>query len=269
MQVKKDSPYPESVWKQIWENFSIPKINFFYWTLFHNKILTGDNLCRRNIAGPHRCVLCKNALETTVHMFIDCEYAQKAWTSFLTGLNLRPPAHCSITDMFTSWKARYPYSIIDKSLRHKVWNADPKYVCWKLWLSWNESVFNQKEITVETIAKQAKNLLIETLRQSNVKESSLRNEEKAWLEGFSPTPRPSAINRPIHKENWQIRDTLDSFQKWWKSQGKCTIFFDGASKGNPGRSGAGGSSTFRMGEKRNSAGDLGLKPTIRQKYSVF
>jgi len=78
MQSKKDSVHPEGVWKQIWESFSIPKINFFFWTLFHNKILTGDNLCRRNIAGPHRCVFCKKALETSVHIFLECEYAQKA-----------------------------------------------------------------------------------------------------------------------------------------------------------------------------------------------
>lgn len=44
MQGKKASQHPETVWKQIWEYFSIPKINFFFWTLFHNKILTGDNL---------------------------------------------------------------------------------------------------------------------------------------------------------------------------------------------------------------------------------
>eukprot|EP00253_Pinus_taeda_P028484 PITA_28484 len=259
MQGKKNSPHPETVWNQIWENFSIPKINFFCWTLFHNKILTGDNLCRRNIAGPHRCALCKNALETSVHMFIDCEYAQKAWTSFLTGLNVRPPAHCMIIDMFSSWKARYPYNIIDKSLWHKVWIATPKYVCWKLWLSRNETVFNQKEINAETVAEQAKNLLIETLRQSNVKDSSLRNEERAWLDGFSPTPIPSAIIRPIHKENWQIRDTLDSFQKWWKSQGKCTIFFDGASKGNPGRLGVGGVIYLQNGRKEDFSWGLGLK----------
>lgn len=140
-----------------------------------------------------------------------------------------------------------------------MWIAAPKYVCWKLWLSRNETVFNQKEITVETVAEQAKKLLMETLRQSNVKDSSLRNEERAWLDGFSPTPSPSAITRPIHKENWQIRDTLDSFQKWWKSQGKCTIFFDGASKGNPGRSGAGGVIYFPNGRKEDFSWGLGLK----------
>ena len=30
------------------------------------------------------------------------------------------------------------------------------------------------------------------------------------------------------------------FQVWWRKQGKATVFFDGASKGNPRISGAGG-----------------------------
>ena len=34
--------------------------------------------------------------------------------------------------------------------------------------------------------------------------------------------------------------TEADFQVWWRKQGKVKIFFDGASKGNPGISGAGG-----------------------------
>ena len=115
-------------------------------------------------------------------------------------------------------------------------------------------------MTADNAAEQAKKLLLETLRHSIVKEdSSLRNEERAWLDGFSFMPRSSAITRPNHKKKWQIRDTMDSFQKWWKSQGKCTIFFDGASKGNPGRSGAGGVIYFPNGKKEDFSWGLGLK----------
>eukprot|EP00253_Pinus_taeda_P023772 PITA_23772 len=259
MQSKKDLVHPEGVWKQIWECFSIPKINFFFWTLFQNKILTGENLCKRNIVGPHRCVFCKKSLETAVHIFLECEYAQKTWISFLAGLNVRPPVNCSIPEMFMSWKARYPHSIVAKSLWSKVWTAAPKYVCWKLWLSRNEIIFNQTEISAEKVAEKAKNLLLETLRQSSVRDNSLRDEECIWLGGFIPTSSPSSISRPLLKENWQIRDNLEGFQKWWKSQGICTIFFDGASKGNPGRSGAGVIIYLPNGSKESFSWGLRIK----------
>jgi ribonuclease HI len=259
MQSKKDTVHPEGVWKQIWECFSIPKVNFFFWTLYQNKILTGENLCKRNILSPHRCVFCKKALETTTHIFLECEYAQKTWTSFLTDLKVRPPANSTISEMFVSWNASYPHSIAAKSLWSKVWTAVPKYVCWKLWLARNDIIFNQTEITAEQVAGKAKNLLIETLRQSRVKDNSLRDEESIWLGGFIPTMSPSSFSRPIPKEKWQIRDNLEGFQTWWKSQGKCTIFFDGASKGNPGRSGAGGIIYLPNGSKESYSWGLGIK----------
>ena len=37
-----------------------------------------------------------------------------------------------------------------------------------------------------------------------------------------------------------MRLTSDNFSLWWKSKGVYTIFFDGASKGNLGATGAGG-----------------------------
>eukprot|EP00253_Pinus_taeda_P005923 PITA_05923 len=152
MQMKKDLSHLKSVWKQVWDSFSIPKINFFFWTLFHNKILIGENMCRRNIVGPHQCALRKNALENLEHMFIDCEYAKKAWSIFLTRLNVRPTTQCSIADMFSTWKASYPHNIDSKSLWHKVWIAAPKYVCWKLWLAQKEIIFKHNETPTEEVA---------------------------------------------------------------------------------------------------------------------
>lgn len=259
MQGNKGSVHPEGVWKQIWECFSIPKINFFFWTLFHNKILTGENLCKRNIAGPHRCVLCKKAQETSAHIFLKCEFSQKTWTCFLAGLNVSSPENCSISEMFLTWNARYPHRIVAKSLWSKVWTAAPKYVCWKVWLSRNETIFNQTETSAEKVAEKAKNLLIETLRQSSAKDNSLRDEERAWLGDFTPIMGPPYVSRPSLKENWRIRDNVEGFQKWWKLQGKCTIFFDGALKGNLGRSGAGGIIYYSNGSKECFSWGLGIK----------
>ena len=39
---------------------------------------------------------------------------------------------------------------------------------------------------------------------------------------------------------WRVRLSADIFSLWWKSKGVYTIFFDGASKGNPRIAGASG-----------------------------
>ena len=77
LQCQKDRPPPAKIWKDVWDSTALPKVNFFFWTLMHKKVLTGENLMKRNIAGPHRCALCKEAMETSDHLFVDCKFANK------------------------------------------------------------------------------------------------------------------------------------------------------------------------------------------------
>jgi hypothetical protein len=43
---------------ELWK-WKIPlKVKLFCWLMFENKILTWDNLTKRGIIGPSRCVLC-------------------------------------------------------------------------------------------------------------------------------------------------------------------------------------------------------------------
>ena len=46
--------------------------------------------------------------------------------------------------------------------------------------------------------------------------------------------------KPTAPPPWCLRLSTNIFSHWWKSKGVFTIFFDGASKGNPGVAGAGG-----------------------------
>lgn len=68
----------------------------------HKKILTGESLWKRNIVGPHHCVLCKCAKETSDHLFIECEFLKEVWSFFLHGLNVCPPSQVLVVSMFTS-----------------------------------------------------------------------------------------------------------------------------------------------------------------------
>jgi len=80
-------------------------------------------------------------------------------------------------------------------------------------------------------------------------------EEKIWLGSLEPCPHKQLLSPQKANQEWRIRDEDDKFQSWWRSQNLTTIFFDGASKGNLGAVGAGGSSTLRMGlQKTVSAG---------------
>ena len=56
------------------------------------------------------------------------------------------------------------------------------------------------------------------------------------------------VTNPI----WQIRIAEKEFSEWWQMKNKVSIFFDGASKGNPGKAGVGGLIFYLVGRIETS-----------------
>lgn len=65
-------------------------------------------------------------------------------------------------------------------------------------------------------------------------------EVSAWLGPCMPRERKDSINKLMKDPTWRLRLTAGDFLKWWQGNPKATVFFDGASKGNPGTAGARG-----------------------------
>ena len=91
------------------------------------------------------------------------------------------------------------------------------------------------------MAGKAKAFLIETTGVHSFKKGhSFLPDEKKWMVTYTFRDRNKAPVRPSIIPKWRIRDSESNFQSWWRTQGKASIFFDGASKGNPRRAGADG-----------------------------
>jgi hypothetical protein len=73
-------------WKSIWRTKAPPRAAFFVWSVALDKILTLDNLKRRNIVLVNRCGMCKKEDEYIDHLFLHCERAQFLWNAFLVVL---------------------------------------------------------------------------------------------------------------------------------------------------------------------------------------
>ena len=58
--------------------------------------------------------------------------------------------------------------------------------------------------------------------------------------------------RPVINPFWQVRRLEKYFSDWWQSKKKVSIFFDGASKGNPGNAGVGGLIFYPRGRLQTS-----------------
>jgi len=103
------------------------------------------------------------------------------------------------------------------------------------------------------VAMKEKDLLLDTLNQQTLKiEYTLLPEEKKWLGTYKFRDRRLTMARPFEPPNWRLRSSDAKFQEWWRKQGLDSIFFDGASKGNPGLAAAGGVIYSQDGTKRDS-----------------
>eukprot|EP00253_Pinus_taeda_P031912 PITA_31912 len=228
--------------KVVWRIDSLPKVKMFNWTLLHGNILTAENLRKKGIHGPSICCLCKNAEETCGHLFIECPFARNCWN--LIAHTLSPgdlPNH--IANLQRSWKSLFPIKKgKDQALR--IWNSIPANLCWQIWNTRNNSIFNDKKPSIpKTIAK-AVALISETIEangciQSDPAHSDLKVQE--WVRKFKIKP---IINKKIGPsqavQDWKLRGSKQEVENWIQKQNRPTLFFDGASKNNPGQAGAGG-----------------------------
>lgn len=88
----------------------------------------------------------------------------------------------------------------------------------------------------------AKAILIEAIEHSPslINNTQLLPVEAQWLDHFEPNHNHRS--GPTHSltEDWEIRLDETAFFNWTTSLKEICLFFDGASKGNPGRAGGGG-----------------------------
>jgi hypothetical protein len=76
--------------QNVWEIKVPTTIRFFLWLLSHNRILTRDNLLKRQNVDDLTCVLC-NENETSTHLFFDCVVAKTIWKDTLHVTRLGSP----------------------------------------------------------------------------------------------------------------------------------------------------------------------------------
>ena len=53
-----DYPNPNQIWNDLWKNLQWMKIKLYMWVVHQNKILTWENLLKREFFGPYKFHLC-------------------------------------------------------------------------------------------------------------------------------------------------------------------------------------------------------------------
>lgn len=72
-----DRPAPKNTTVQIWKIKAPTRVAIFTWLMLRNRILTIDNLRKREWCLVNRCHMCKREEESVNHLFGECNYAQQ------------------------------------------------------------------------------------------------------------------------------------------------------------------------------------------------
>jgi hypothetical protein len=116
----------------VWKIKVPPKIHFFLWLIAHNKLLTRDNLVKRQNVDDLTCLFC-NEEETCNHLFCECTVFSAAWSELSRICNISVVIH-HISDISNMWnhdkKCRIINMILAGLLR-------------VIWLMRNDMCFNR------------------------------------------------------------------------------------------------------------------------------
>ena len=76
------------------------------------------------------------------------------------------------------------------------------------------------------------------------------------------------MRRSVIKPFWQIRISKKEFLEWWRMKNKVSIFFDGASKRNSRKVGAGGL-IFYLGGNLETSFSWGVGQTTNNQAELY
>ena len=80
-----------------------PRIPLFLWLVSHNKILTRNNLAKRQVIQDHFCLFC-TCFESVNHLLFSCVVARVIWDQItrITGLCVYPASYERIASLWLS-----------------------------------------------------------------------------------------------------------------------------------------------------------------------
>lgn len=192
--------------------------------------------------GPSRCPLCKSDEETSNHLLLLCPFSQEVWR----GVLLLEPSILILPDniptLFRTWASLSPFCLKNKNLLKTSWMWIPKFICWKLWLERNNRIFREESCTTIRVISKIKALLGEALEANATlrNETRMLKEEENWFKELVPKLKERPPQSVPVFSSWEIRLEEQEFIKWRSALEEHCLFFDGASKGNPGVAGSGG-----------------------------
>lgn len=136
----------ENIWKAQCE----PRCRFFTCLALHDRVLTSDNLVKRNWPHNEFCQLCYSVQETTAHLLTECNFREALWNLLAQANQL--PTYMEMADTGEgpiSWVQKMLDSGVTKHKRKKL--GIPFTVWWHIWKERNRRTFEGVEKSIHQV----------------------------------------------------------------------------------------------------------------------
>ena len=194
------------------------------------------------------CPLCATTSENIQHTFFECPFAKCVWKQMLEpwGDVIQLPGN--IQECFTNWEKMYNGDLNKKKRFRECWMKLPKVICWCIWIERNHRIFQDKALPAWQIAIKAHALISDIVSAMVIPKNKtiLTDNERNWMQSINPFAEANLAIKMLEK--WEITLDKSQFENWLKEMKIFKLFFDGASKGNPGMAGGGGVIIFPEGK---------------------
>jgi hypothetical protein len=130
------------------------RVAFFVWSAAFGKILTHDNLHKKNVVVIEWCCMCKKNGESIDHLLLHCEVAHDLWSYVLALFGIEWVMPQTVLELLTSWGASVGYGH-DK----EAWRLAPLCLLWCIWRERNAWLFEDVETSMMELRKRLLNML--------------------------------------------------------------------------------------------------------------
>uniref|UniRef100_A0A2N9IMT1 Reverse transcriptase zinc-binding domain-containing protein n=1 Tax=Fagus sylvatica TaxID=28930 RepID=A0A2N9IMT1_FAGSY len=127
-------------WKMIWKSRAPPRVAFFVWTATLGRILTIDNLRRRNVMVLDWCCMCKKGAESVEHLLLHCPFAGEVWSMVFGLFGVVWVMPRTILELLECWQGCF-----GKHRNILIWRVIPHCLMWCIWRERNGRSFENCE----------------------------------------------------------------------------------------------------------------------------
>jgi len=131
----------------VWSHLIPLKVSVLMWRMLQNRILTKDNLARRDVlnGGDISCSFGCGEEENVSHVFFECRIAAELWREILKWTNFSTALHNTVSMNFHQFEGLIGARSVRAERFRVIWFAS----IWIIWKGRNEKTFRNKNGSAE------------------------------------------------------------------------------------------------------------------------